>query len=397
MARMTPLPPGLYYDSHKRCFCIDKWIRGKRLRKALPGLSRRKAEQVLAMHVAAVIEHRYFGSADSLTVRRMLEHYWLEHMRYEVQGDSHKFMLDRLERALGDTLAIEVTWNDVVAYMRTRMSQPTKYKKLPHPRTVIAELERLSMAYNHAVDGKVLRVDQLPFKRRWKAHLRRQFSRGSPRPAILDGARECGPQWQALYSASRDQWYGLAFWVIYESGMRAEESLALRSEWIRVEAVYDPGTNSMVEIGRIDLPGVEPIAIDDEEVERLRPITKTRHPRTIVIPARLARILLFRAGRDYVFERTPGVAFKYDALRSAFRRACTRAALALPGGSGPHTLRRTRASIDSKIDERASMSQLGHADQRTHSLYVVHGVERQAQLVLARGRPSPPKSPLLQP
>lgn len=324
---------GVYY--------LDTQFHGVRIRERIGG-DYQAAVNALRKRQGEVLDGKYAPGKQkkerSLTIAQVLEFYWETKVRFQARSKDISYLLTKVADCMGTIPADKVCVADVLAFARKRFAEVTPRGTHPKYRTVEAELDRLNLALNWAVMNEKVRANNLPpnFKRQVKS----LFPQEEHEIILLDNGEEYGPEWLKLYNAAGAT-LKPKIETLYETGMRKNELRVLRWTWVDLTG------------GFIRLPGMY----------QGQPVTKSRKGREIPISDRL-RALLVTLPKDSEYVFSDGDGEQSGDFRKAFELAVKRAGLR--DGISPHALRRTRATIWNRIDERAAMKALGHSDLKTH-------------------------------
>jgi integrase len=339
--------PGIY-QMPCGSYVIDCFVKGQRIyhnfrnRSCDIGLKTVTDEMTVRKAEAILGRSRQAEKQRSLTIRQALEFYWENKAKLLGSHVSVKSLLTMLDAKLGHLLARNLIMADLNNYVRARKHDVTRFKRPPSLRTIEAELDQLSIAMNWTKRNRLL--VETPIPEGWKKEIRVSFPRDTQQPHVLDEGEMNGKQWQALLAHAHPDLHAPLL-LMYETGMRRNEILNLRWDWVEVDS------------RRIHLPGWYDGGM----------ITKSRRSREIPLSTMaLAAISLTigdrRIGSQWVFWRANGRRLR--SLNKLFRLARMRAEL--PAWVTPHSLRRTRATIWNALDEPAAMRALGHEDTRVH-------------------------------
>lgn len=362
---LTDLPRGLQWADNSG-WTIDKMVWGTRIHKALGFISRVQAEIELKNRIKAAEDGDYIPEkrVRSLTVRDTLNKWYIDHLK-GMKSEERKYLLTPLDRLLGHISVMKLKKRDIDCYIKTRLSEKkiiyrsggTGYGKPISVNTVKHELAELKMAINHLVENE--EIPKNPLQPFWFKDLK------TPRRTkiILDHGQDLGSQFLMIYHHMTATWHWRLFYLtLYETGMRPIEVRLMRSSWIS-EVV--PG------FYQIKVP------IDSEKTGN--------EDRRIPISSRLAKRLIphikLLCPDALVFESIviPGSPIvDHD---DQFNRAVRKAGLSGTGIT-VYSLRRTRATIWSSIDDLSSRVALGHAPIDPHEeSYVTVTPERLFKLI----------------
>jgi len=328
--------PGLQIRSDK--IRIDKMVDGVRIYKTLDTTDVVLAQKIMARLVNSVLERRYLPKRrNELTVRDIISSYWDGHMRHKKYAYNAKFVLDAVAQRIGGMAVHSLTKADIRKYIRERLEDRKRNGSAGSisPRTVQMELQHLSMAVNFAVDNRLL--DTNPIKR--FIHV----AQGMPKKIVLDDGREKGPEWRAIYAAASEDVRPILF-TLYETGMRPNECLGMRWNWIRCK---DGRRYTITVPSHADKAGYEhDIPVSPALLKLLREMgMKTCESLVFPSPRRRNRP---RSG-----------------IHDAFASALDKCGLAKRGIT-PYALRRTRITIWDAIDTNASRYAAGHVPKEIH-------------------------------
>jgi len=376
------LPAGLQWNPN-RGFIIDKVIWGERIKKTLGFCTRVNAEVQFEKIVSEARKGSYIPEsiARSLTVTELLNRYYVEQLSKLPSEKSRKDLLTVLVRLLGDKKVMLLKKRDIDMYIKIRLNerkviycvkrdergrkvrapdgstiQEIRFGKPISKSTIKHELAELKIAINYLVE-----IDELPktpLKKSWFKGLR--ISR--PKKIILDYGRDMGSQFLNIYRNVTGNWYWRLFYLtLYETGMRPKELKNMRVNWV---SEIIPGCY------QIEVPASEE---KTENQDRRIPISQR-------LLKRLLPHLRNLKGDEYIFKSRvkEGPIEDHD---KQFNRALKKAGLD-KSGITVYSLRRTRATIWSAIDDLASRVALGHALIDPHEeSYVVVTPERLFKLV----------------
>lgn len=326
---------------------IDKLVDGIRIYENCGVVTVKFAEQVLNKKIAALLEGRYFPEKQnrSLTVTDALNTYWKDKLQYLKSAGNAKFLLSKIDSALGVIPLKNLTVAHIEKYKRDRAAQKTRYGTLIKPRTIQAELDQLNLALNWMRKNRYIVSNPIEgFEK---------VAQDRPKKIMIDTGRERGDEWQRLYNAACDDLKPLLV-VLYETGMRPGEVFKMRWDWIDL------------------FKRVIRIPADAE---------KTGDGRTIPISGALFELLRnIPQNSDLVFP-SPVTGKPRTGIKKAFDSAVRRSGLAARGIT-PYALRRTRLTIWDALDPAAAMSAGDHTQSKTHyDHYVAINDDRLLRLV----------------
>jgi integrase len=351
MAKLkTTKTPGLYFDSQKRRYLLDKVIKGEHHCKSFPPeITYREALEYIDRLKAAAREAEYFPERTQqrslkITVLEALNTYWEERLKYKKSAASAKPLFNALDRLLGSMMIQELSPSAIEVYKRKRLAErriilygkmsgerKVRYGGLIGPRTVNMELEILNFSLNWLVKNS--KIPKNPIKGYEGAQ------EMAPAKIVLDEGYVDGPQWEALYSSADADTRPILL-CLYETGMRPAEIFAMRWEWI-AEAAFDRWLIA------------PPPSLEKTGAERRIPVS--RRLLEALKPLRKESGLIFPS---------PVGGGERQSIRTAFHTARKRGKL--PEKITPYSLRRTRITIWDEIDGDACRYVVGHAPSDVH-------------------------------
>jgi integrase len=344
--------PGLYRRGEN--LIVKKSICGITINENYGPVSVATAEKLLAQRVDEVRRGKYRrDNSGSLTVRDVCRVYYREKMGHMAHGVNSKYLLDNIDRLLGNLPVMNLTISHIDEYKRSRGSERVVRGKnrveMPYcvgPRSIQADLDQLDCAISWAVKNRYIPSNPIDGYEKVKMP--------TPEKIMIDSGIEGGAEWKSLYAATCEDLKPIVL-CLYETAMRPAEVLQMTWDWVRIK---------------------DRVVVIPAECE------KTRDGRMVPISNNLLWLfgeMISKPG-ELVF---PSVVTggKRQTIAKAFHGAVVRAGL---DGRGitPYALRRTRLTIWDSIDGRACMAAGDHSQERTHyDHYVNIGAARLLRLV----------------
>lgn len=327
---------GLYRRGN--AWVVDKVVHGIRIYCSLGNIPRLDAEHACAKKVSDAMSGRLPAVRHrSLTVHDILSTFWLYKLKDLASASRAPYYLSAIDDGLGNIRCADLSLVDIVRYTRSKLAQTTRYGRPMSYRTVEMGLDLLACAIAFAIKNRDILINPVPYM---KQEIRRLYAPREQREIVLlDRGLADGPEWLALYNAASASLRPILT-VLYETGLRKAECLALRWQWIDMVA------------GVIRLPGMY---LGD-------PVTKSRSGRLVPLSQAATDCLagLEKQG-EFVFNRSGN---RLKTIDKGFRAARARAGI--DQRFTIHCLRKQRATIWNRVDEYAAMRALGHNDRQTH-------------------------------
>ena len=322
------------------------------------------ANRILRQRKNEIDEGRCFVFR-SLTVVELLNHYWEAHLKEKKYSVNSKYSLTALRRYIGGFEAIKLRRSDIQQYVNKRLQdkQVIHYKKNGEwyeregkpisARTIRAELEQLTIAYNIAVDDEL--IPHNPISRHVRT-VKKNSLRYRPKKIVLDEGVEDGEEWQALY-AEMDEDAKPVVLCLYETGMRPTEVFKMRWSWI--EKISNDRWIIHIPPEDEKIHAVKRIPVSARLLKDLKRLKASIKPE---ITSRRGRRVRADITLVYPSSVSGGI---LQTIHTAFRGAVRRAGLE-GRGLTPYALRRTRLSIWDDIDSPAAKYASGHAVEGSH-------------------------------